>query len=90
VWKLRRVRAEAMACANWEAAGRLEQHIVTAEARLDQHRQRVDELAHGWCGRRTDRVSTNAAAASAIAHHDRLQLRSDYERTAHVSAASRR
>ena len=43
--QLRRLRAEAMACAHWEAASRLEEHIVLAEERLAQHRQRLDELA---------------------------------------------
>ena len=51
--QLRRLRAEAMACANWEAASRLEESIVLAEERLGQHRQRLDGLAHRWCGRAT-------------------------------------
>ena len=51
--QLRRLRADAMACANWEAAARLEEHIVLAEERLVQHRQRLGELADRVCGRRS-------------------------------------
>jgi hypothetical protein len=45
----RRLRAEAMARGDWDAASHIEEHLVVAEDRLAQHGQQFDAIADRVC-----------------------------------------
>lgn len=45
----RRLRVQAMARGDWDAASQLEEKLVLTEDRVAQHLQRLDELADRLC-----------------------------------------